>query len=95
MRLKLLVEFEVRESEVDAFVEILRAAVPVMEQVDGCESVEVLLNLDTPNTVALSEVWSSREQHDRYAEAKRESGSVDAMASRIVAPPKMTFYAIK
>ncbi|MYM63938.1 putative quinol monooxygenase [Pseudomaricurvus sp. HS19] len=95
MSIRLIVEFELKAGETDAFVQMLQSAKPNIESVEGCESVEVLLNLETPDRVALSEVWESKELHDQYAERMREAGSMDAMASRLAGPPKTLLFEIK
>ncbi len=95
MSIRLVVEFAVKPGETEAFVKILQGAKPSIESVAGCESVEVLLSLDAPDTVALSEVWESMELHEQYAEKMRQAGSMDAMASRLVAPPKTSVFTIK
>ncbi len=95
MSIRLLVEFDVKTGEKDAFVKILQAAKPGIESVEGCEAVEVLVNLDAPGKVALSEVWDSKELHDQYAEKMRQAGSMEAMASRLDGPPKTLMFEIQ
>ena len=95
MSLKLLVTFDVKVDQVEAFVKTLQGAKSTIATAEGCEGVEVLVSEESPNKVVLSEIWTTMELHNQYAERMREAGSMDQMAARLNGPPTMDFYSIK
>ncbi len=92
MSIRLLVIFDAKPDQADTLVEALQAAKTELIKVPGCEAVEVLHGLDAPNTVMLSEIWESRDIHDRYAAQMAEAGSMDQLAPLLNAEPKTEFY---
>jgi quinol monooxygenase YgiN len=93
MSIRLLVKFTAVEHQADTLVRILQGAKPMLLSVPGCEAVEVLHGIDDPNKVVLSEVWQSKEIHDRFAAT--QDGSSTQMAQLITAGPDVEIFDIK
>lgn len=94
MSYKLIVNFEVREDKVDSMLSLLSVAKTTLMSEPGCDAVEVLQSVDTPNKILLVEVWDSKEIHDACAEKMRQAGSMNNMGEFLTAEPKSEFYHI-
>lgn len=93
MSIRLLVKFTAAEHQAEALVRILQGAKSMLLSVPGCEAVEVLHGIEDPSKVVLSEIWQSKEIHDRFA-ATQDASSTQ-MAQLIKAGPEVETYDIK
>ncbi len=88
-----MVKFTVVEDQAETLVGILQGAKPILLSAPGCEAVEVLHSTDDPSRVVLSEIWQSREIHDRYA-AATDTGS-SKLAPLLRREPEVEIFDIK
>ncbi len=94
MSIRLLVKFTVVEDQAETLVGILQGAKPILLNAPGCEAVEVLHGADDPSKVVLSEIWQSREIHDRYA-ATADTESTKKLAPILKGEPEVEIFDIK
>lgn len=95
MSIQLLVQFTVKEDQVDTFVGIMQGAKSRIAGAAGCLGVEVMVSAAQPGKVVLSETWESQALHDEYAAKMRESGAMDKLAAFLIAPPESEVFEIK
>ena len=61
-------------------VETLKAALVDTRAFDGCESIEVYVDADEPDTVILWEKFATRAHHEAYRAWRVETGLLDMLA---------------
>jgi len=61
-------------------VETLKSALVDTRAFDGCESIEVYVDADEPDTVTLWEKFATRAHHEAYLAWRVETGLLDMLA---------------
>ena len=61
-------------------VETLKSALVDTRAFDGCESIEVYVDADEPDTVILWEKFATRAHHEAYLAWRVETGLLDMLA---------------
>ena len=61
-------------------VETLKSALVDTRAFDGCESIEVYVDADKPDTVILWEKFATRAHHEAYLAWRVETGLLDMLA---------------
>ena len=69
------------EPLVDEFVEICRGAYPVTRAYDGCQGINLTLNVENKNNFVMTEVWDTKEHYENYLAFRTEEGTVAAIQS--------------
>jgi quinol monooxygenase YgiN len=92
MSIHLFVKFYAADQQADTLIRILQGAKSDLLKVPGCQSIEVLHSLDDSNAVVLSEIWQSKEIHDKYAAT---AGSLDSLFPLLKSEPKVEIFEIK
>ena len=81
MTVSLLLEGELKDGLVDEFVEICRGAYPVTRAYDGCQGINLTLNIENKNNFVMTEVWDTKEHYENYLAFRTEEGTVAAIQS--------------
>ena len=79
MPVSVLLEGVLKEGLVDEFVEICKSAYPVTRAYDGCQGINLTLNVDDPKNYVMTEIWDSKEHYEQYLAFRTEDGNVDAI----------------
>ena len=81
MPVSVLLEGVLKEGLVDEFVEICKSAYPVTRAYDGCQGINLTLNVDDPKNYVMTEIWDSKEHYEQYLAFRTEDGTVDAITA--------------
>lgn len=92
MSVLVIAEFFVSPEKSEAFLDLLKEALPDTRSFDGCESVETFVNQDDPGHVFLVEKWRERANQEAYLGWRMETGLTDMLTPFITAPPKFTYF---
>ena len=92
MTCTVLLEVTAQEGKGDALVDMFRNILGDTRAFDGCESIEVIRDLESPDSVTLIERWASREHYDAYFNWRQESGTLAALAELLAAPPAKRYF---
>ena len=68
-----------------------RDSLPDTRAHDGCESVDVYVDADNPDTVLLIEEWESRCHYKEYMAWRVETGVIELLESVLVGPLEVRF----
>ena len=72
-------------------VETLKSALVDTRAFDGCESIEVYVDADEPDTVILWEKFATRAHHEAYLAWRVETGLLDMRAPILAEDLKITY----
>jgi quinol monooxygenase YgiN len=81
MTVSVLLEGVLKEGLVDEFTQICEGAFQVTRAYDGCQGINLTLNVENQNNYVLTEVWDSKEHYEKYLAFRTEDGTVDAITS--------------
>jgi quinol monooxygenase YgiN len=62
-------------------VETFRALLPDTRNKDGCQGVEVTINLDDADNLVLVERWETRKHYENYLAWRQQRGDLDKLAA--------------
>jgi (4S)-4-hydroxy-5-phosphonooxypentane-2,3-dione isomerase len=85
----LLVDIEVQDGKVDAFLQELKSQVEIIRSEAGCELIEILKNDSRENFIHVWEIWSDRNSWDLHM-ANESSKAWQELASTFVIGEKIT-----
>ena len=74
-------------------VEALKSALVDTRAFDGCESIEVYVDLDQPDKVVLWEKFASRAHHEAYLAWRVETGLLEMLAPILAEATEFTSLA--
>ena len=94
MPVSVLLEGVLKEGLVDEFVEICKGAYPVTRAYDGCQGINLTLNVDDPKNYVMTEVWDSKEHYEQYLAFRTEDGTVDAITAMSEEGPVIRIFDI-
>ena len=94
MPVSVLLEGVLKEGLVDEFVEICKGAYPVTRAYDGCQGINLTLNVDDPKNYVMTEVWDSKEHYQQYLAFRTEDGTVDAITAMSEEGPVIRIFDI-
>ncbi len=73
-------------------VETFRTILPDTRSKEGCQSVEVTVNLDDPDNLVLVERWASRKSYESYLAWRQERGDLDNLMTLLAGPPSIRYF---
>jgi quinol monooxygenase YgiN len=94
MPVSVLLEGVLKEGLVDEFVEICKGAYPVTRAYDGCQGINLTLNVDDPKNYVMTEIWDSKEHYEQYLAFRTEDGTVDAITAMSEEGPVIRIFDI-
>ncbi|MCB1044441.1 MAG: antibiotic biosynthesis monooxygenase [Acidobacteria bacterium] len=86
------VEAQAKPDTRDVLIDALRDILPETRAYEGCDFVDVLCDLDNPDTVVLAERWTSREHYQTYINWRAERGDLDKLIALLSGPPSFRFF---
>ena len=95
MPVSVLLEGVLKEGLVNEFVEICKGAYPVTRAYDGCQGINLTLNVDDPKNYVMTEVWDSKEHYEQYLAFRTEDGTVDNLTGMSEEGPVIRIFDIK
>ena len=94
MPVSVLLEGVLKEGLVDEFVEICKGAYPVTRAYDGCQGINLTLNVDDPKNYVMTEIWDSKEHFEQYLAFRTVDGTVDAITAMSEEGPVIRIFDI-
>jgi quinol monooxygenase YgiN len=87
-----LVEVYVKPENVDEFKSYLAEIFPGTRAFKGCRGIELQINQDDPTNMIAVEEWDAREDHQKYAAWRTETGSAARIVSMLSAPLTIRYF---
>ena len=95
MTVKVIFELKLQDGKTSELVQMVREALPVTRQYDGCKHVDLCLGLDDTTQVILTQEWESKEKHLAYIQFRTEDGSLDKIRTIVKEEPKISYFDIQ
>jgi len=94
MTVSVLLEGTLKEGLVEKFKEIATDALHVTRAFDGCQNVNLTLNVENPHNYVLRSTWDSKEHYEKYLAFRTEDGTVAAIVEMSVDDPSIRIFDI-
>ena len=94
MAVSVLLSGTLKDGLVDQFSEICAEAFHVTRAYDGCQNINLTLNVEDPHKFVLTEVWDSKEHYEKYLAFRTEDGTVGAIGEMCVDGPNIDIFDI-
>ena len=92
MATTILLEAKAKAGKGADLVAFFKSILPDTRSYDGCISVDVYQNMDTPDVVLLVEKWNSKAHYEKYLGWRSETGVVDKIVSQIDGAPSIRYF---
>ena len=89
-----MLEFTAKKATGPALLEVLREELPTTRIKDGCQSLELTVNQDSPDNMVIVMRWVSREHYATYRAWREANGDLKRLAEMIDGPPSTRFFDI-
>ena len=89
MSVSVLLSGTLKDGLVEQFKEICAGAFHVTRAFDGCQNINLTLNVENPHKYVLTEVWDSKEHYEKYLAFRTEDGTVGAIGDMSVDGPNL------
>lgn len=87
-----LVEVNVKPESVNEFKAYMKEIFPDTRTFKGCRGIELQVNQDDPTNMIAVEEWETREDHQKYAAWRTETGAVDRIVSMCSGPLSIRYF---
>ena len=94
MSVSVLLSGTLKDGLVEQFKEICAGAFHVTRAFDGCQNINLTLNVENPHKYVLTEVWDSKEHYEKYLAFRTEDGTVGAIGDMSVDGPNIDIFDI-
>ena len=94
MSVSVLLEGVLKEGLVDEFVELCKGAYPVTRAYDGCQGINLTLNVESSKNFVMTETLDSKEHYEKYLAFRTEDGTVGAITSMCETGPDIRIFDI-
>ena len=94
MSVSVLLSGTLKDGLIEQFKEICAGAFHVTRAFDGCQNINLTLNVENPHKYVLTEVWDSKEHYEKYLAFRTEDGTVGAIGDMSVDGPNIDIFNI-
>ena len=94
MSVSVLLSGTLKDGLVEQFTEICSEAFHVTRAFDGCQNINLTLNVENPHKYVLTEVWDSKKHYEKYLAFRTEDGTVGAISDMSVDGPNIDIFDI-
>ena len=94
MSVSVLLSGTLKDGLVKQFTEICSEAFHVTRAFDGCQNINLTLNVENPHKYVLTEVWDSKKHYEKYLAFRTEDGTVGAIGDMSVDGPNIDIFNI-
>ena len=94
MSVSVLLSGTLKDGLVEQFTEICSEAFNVTRAFDGCQNINLTLNVENPHKYVLTEVWDSKKHYEKYLAFRTEDGTVGAIGDMSVDGPNIDIFDI-
>jgi len=94
MSVSVLLSGTLKDGLVEQFKEICAGAFHVTRAFDGCQNINLTLNVENPHKYVLTEVWDSKEHYEKYLAFRTEDGTIGAIGDMSVDGPNIDIFNI-
>ena len=94
MTVSVLLEGVLKEGLVDEFIGICKGAYPVTRAYDGCQGINLTMNVENSRNFVMTETWDSKQHYEKYLAFRTEDGTVGAITSMCETGPDIRIFDI-
>ena len=94
MTVRVLLEGVLKEGQVEKFTELCKKAYKVTRAYDGCQGINLTLNVENNNNFVMTETWESKEHYEKYLAFRNEDGTVELIGSVCDEGPSIRIFDI-
>lgn len=91
MNIKVVVELQVKEDELEQIRPLFATLLQGTRNRDGNEGVLVYTDQENPTAIILIEQWVSRDLYEQYNRWRAKRGDLANLVKRLVQPPKRRY----
>jgi Uncharacterized conserved protein len=73
---------------------ICKGAYPVTRAYDGCQGINLTLNVENSRNFVMTETWDSKQHYEKYLAFRTEDGTVGAITSMCETGPDIRIFDI-
>ena len=92
MSVVVLLEIQVKPEAVNEVKAFLKQVLPDTRAYAGCQGIDIYGNADDAGNMVFYERWDSRAHYQKYLAWRTETGVLDQLGAKLVAPPKIRYY---
>jgi len=90
--MNVIITFDVKESKLDSFRDIMSDVKSNLPQVAGCNWVTVYNDVENPAVFTLVESWDSQQAHQSHIESVVQSGDWEFIAGHLKTDPVSSYF---
>ena len=94
MTVSVLLEGVLKEGLVDEVIGSCKGAYPVTRASDGCQGINLTLNVENSRNFVMTETWDSKQHYEKYLAFRTEDGTVGAITSMCETGPDIRIFDI-
>ena len=94
MSVSVLLSGTLKDGLVEKLTEICSEAFHVTRAFDGCQNINLTLNVENPHKYVLTEVWDSKKHYEKYLAFRTEDGTVGAIGDMSIDGPNIDIFDI-
>ena len=87
-----LVEVNVKPESVNEFKSYMKEIFPGTRAFPGCRGIQLQINQDDATNMIAVEEWETREDHQKYAAWRTETGVVERIGSMLAGPLSIRYF---
>jgi quinol monooxygenase YgiN len=92
MTCQVLLEFRVKEGSIENLRKWMREILPDTRGYDGCISIALTQNQDSPNDITVVEQWETRGHYEKYLQWRTDSGVMTDLVDMMDGDPAWRFF---
>ena len=94
MSVSVLLEGTLKDGLVEQFEEICTDAFNVTRAFEGCQKIDLTLNVENQHNYVLTEVWDTKEHYEKYLAFRTDDGTIAAVTEMCLEPPSIRIFEI-
>ena len=87
-----LVEVNVKPESVNEFKAYMQEIFPGTRAFPGCRGIQLQINQEDATNMIAVEEWETREDHQKYAAWRTETGAVERIVSMLAGPLSIRYF---
>lgn len=92
MTCQVILEFRVKQDCIEKLRSWMQKILPGTRGFDGCNTIYLIQNQDTPTGIMVVEQWVSRQHYEKYLQWRIETGIMAELTGMMDGEPSIRFF---